>query len=323
MNEVMRKRIETEVENFKTFKTQMVSKANREREMRNFQKEKVMRVFGEEQVGNYRLNIREVYEQLARKNAELGGVADDLLEEYEKECKQFGKLARKEICDNYGEKLVLQRVKTLNGTKQIVRNLQLGNENGTTGLDMIVFTTKAIFIIEVKNTKKNIEISENGTCYVLGEHKCYDCNIKEKMDFREQLLREVLTETMREESKKYKIVKLVVNTNKVKLQNKCNGLQICCLGQLSYLINDYSGSDRYTEEELTAMAEALKDVKHNREFEFEMDMQKFKEDFATLLVTLEAAEEARKNKILDQVLGVSEKKITRLLRWIGNFMPAA
>ncbi len=147
--------------------------------------------------------------------------------------------------------------------------------------------------------------------------------MKEKMDFREQLLREVLAETMREESKKYKIVKLVVNTNKVKLQNKCKGLQICCLGQLSYLLNKYSGSDRYTVEELAAMAEALNGVKHTKEFEFEMDMQKFKEDFATLLVTLEAAEEARKNEMLARIFGASEKRVFKWFRWPGSFMPAA
>lgn len=316
MKETMGTRITEEMNRFTTFKKQTVTKADREREMRNFQNEKVIRVFGEEQMTNYRLHIKDVYEQLERKNAELGGVANDLLAEYRMECIQFGKLLRAEICDNYGEKLVVQQLKPIKKSKRIVKNIQLGNEQGTAELDVLVFTKKAIFIMEVKNTEHPVEISEGGTYYVLNDQKNYNGNLKEKMEFRETLLRETLAETMEIDAKNLKIVKLVVFTNKIEMQNDCEELLACNLEQLPSLISEFSGDELYTDYEISSMAETMKYVKNTRKYAVEMDMQKFKEDFATLLVTLEAAEEAKRE-------GTSEKKIFKLFRWIGNFMPAA
>jgi len=314
MKETMRARITEEMNRFTTFKKQTVTKATREQELRDFQNEKVVRVLGEEQRGNYRLHIKDVYDQLERKNTELGGVANDLLEEYRVECIQFSKLLRAEFCDNYGEKLVVQKLKSVKKFKRIVSNIQLGNEQGTAELDVIVFTKKAIFIIEVKNTEHPIEISKGGTYYVLNEKRYYNGNLREKMEFRETLLRETLAETM--DAKNLKIVKLVVFTNNVEMQNDCEELFNRNLEQLPSLISEFAGDDLCTDYEISYMAETMKYVKHTHEFAVGMDMQKFKEDFATLLVTLEEAEEAKRE-------AVSEKRIYKLFRWIGSFMPAA
>ena len=314
MKETMRERITEEMNRFTTFKKQTVTKAAREQELRDFQNEKVVRVLGEEYRDNYRLHIKDVYDQLERKNTELGGVANELLEEYRMECIQFGKLIRAEICDNFGEKLVVQKLRLINGSKRIIKNIQLGNELGTAELDVLVFTKKAVFIIEVKNTEYPIEISEGGTYYVLNDQRYYNGNLREKMEFRETLLRETLAETM--DAKNLKIVKLVVFTNNVEMQNDCEELLNCNLEQLPSIISDFSGDDLYTDYEISYMAETMKYVKNTHEYAVGMDMQKFKEDFATLLVTLEAAEKAKRE-------AVSEKKIYKLFRWFGSFMPAA
>ena len=101
-----------------------------------------------------------------------------------------------------------------------------------------------------------------------------------------------MAETMACRNKDIKVVKLVVFTNnRITLHNKCKELQTCFLAQLPYIIDDFAGEELYTEEEITAMAEALSSANNTQEYEFEMDMQKFKEDFATILVTLETAEE--------------------------------
>ena len=292
MKETMRTRITEEMNRFTTFRKQTVTKADREQELRDLQNEKVVRVLGEEHRGNYRLHIKDVYDQLERKNTELGGVADD----------------------NFGEKLVVQKLRFVNGSKRIIKNIQLGNELGTAELDVLVFTKKAIFIIEVKNTEYPIEISEGGTYYVLNEKRYYNGNLKEKMEFRETLLRETLVETM--DAKNLKIVKLVVFTNSVEMKNDCKELLNCNLEQLPSIISDFSGDDMYTDYEISYMAETMKYVKNTHEYAVGMDMQKFKEDFATLLVTLEAAEEAKRE-------ATSEKRIFKLFRWFGSFMPAA
>ena len=267
-------------------------KADIETELRKLQHEILVIVFDEEHALNAYLTIWDAYNHLAQINAERGGIADELLEQFKEKCKIFSNLIRAEISGNKGENQTAYRLSFLHGINRIVRNIQLSNEDGTTELDFVVFTPKAAFILEVKNTKKDVLIDEIGDYYRVGEYTNRDSNLRSKMDFRETLLREALAETMGHRNKDMKVIKLVVFTNKnITLHNKCKELQTCFLGQLPYLIEDYEGADLYTEEDITAMAEAVSLADNAQEYEFVMDMQKFKEDFAILLVTLETAEE--------------------------------
>lgn len=292
MNECTKEKIEAEVKRFTGLNSQVLSKAYRESEMKRFQQEMLTRLFDEEHTLNTRLTIWDAYNHLAQINAERGGIADELLAEFKEQCKIFSNLIRAEISGNKGESQTAYRLSFLHGINRIVRNIQLSNEDGTTELDFVVFTPKAALILEVKNTKKDVLIDEIGDYYRVGEYTNRDSNLKSKMDFRETLLREALAETMGHRNKDMKVVKLVVFTNKsITLHNKCKELQTCFLGQLPYLIEDYEGADLYTEEDIVAMAEAVSLADNAQEYEFEMDMQKFKEDFAILLVTLETAEE--------------------------------
>ena len=267
-------------------------KADVEAELRKLQHEILVIVFDEAHALNAHLTIWDAYNHLAQINAERGGIADEILAEFKEQCKIFSNLIRAEISGNKGENHTAHRLSFLHGINRIVRNIQLSNEDGTTELDFVVFTPKAAFILEVKNTKKDVLIDEIGDYYRVGEYTNRDSNMKAKMDFRETLLREALAETMGHRNKDMKVVKLVVFTNKnITLHNKCKELQTCFLGQLPYLIEDYEDADLYTEEDIAAMAEAVSLADNAQEYEFEMDMQRFKEDFATILVTLETAEE--------------------------------
>ncbi len=264
-----------------------------EAELRKMQREILTIVFDEDHALNAHLTIWDVYNHLAQINAEHGGIADGLLHEFWQQCKNFSNLIRAEISGNKGENMTAHRLSFLHGTHKILRNVQLKNEGGTSELDFVVFTPRATFILEVKNTKKDVLVDETGDYYKVGYYTRHDCNLKSKMDFRETLLREALAETMGQRNKDMKVVKLVVFTNKyIELHNKCNDLQTCFLAQLPYLIDDFAGEDLYTEEDIVAMAEAVSMANNTQEYKFEMDMQKFKKDFATLLVTLEITAES-------------------------------
>ena len=63
------------------------------------------------------------------------------------------------------------------------------------------------------------------------------------------------------------------------------------MGELPYLIDEYAGEKIFTEEDIIAMSEVISDSAESNEYELEMDMQKFKEDFARVLVTLESYDE--------------------------------
>ncbi|MBE5951917.1 MAG: hypothetical protein E7260_10060 [Lachnospiraceae bacterium] len=124
------------------------------------------------------------------------------------------------------------------------------------------------------------------------------------MDFRERLLKEELIDIASQNNKELNVVKLVVFTNnRIELQNRCDELQICFLGQLPYIIDEFAGEEIYTEEDIDKMAEALNVAGTSHEYEIEMDMDKFKRDFAELLVTLENAD----SKEEDEIAFVKEK----------------
>ena len=306
-------------------------KTDLEAELRKLQTEILMLVFDEEHALNAHLTIWDAYNHLAQINEERGGIADELLAEFKELCKIFNNLIRAEISGNKGENMTAHRLSFLHGTHKLLRNVQLGNEDGTTEIDFVVFTSKAAFILEVKNTKKDVLVDETGDYYRVGDYISRDSNLKSKMGFRETLLREALAETMARRNKDMKVVKLVVFTNnRITLHNKCKELQTCFLAQLPYIIEEYAGEDLYTEEDITAMAEALSSANNTQEYEFEMDMQKFKEDFATILVTLETAEEKEegaeesvkeKTEIPATVPGskpVQSNKIYEILGWASG-----
>ncbi len=112
------------------------------------------------------------------------------------------------------------------------------------------------------------------------------------MNYREQLLAEIITETLAIRGKESNVIEFVVFTNNcIGLRNKREELKICFIGEMLYLIDDYEGTEIYTEDDITALAEVISDSAESNEYEFEMDMQKFKEDFVRVLVTLENYEE--------------------------------
>ena len=137
-------------------------KADVEAELRKLQYEILVIVFDEEHALNAHLTIWDAYNHLAQINEERGGIADEPLEEFKEQCKIFNNLIRAEISGNKGENLTAHRLSFLHRTHKILRNIQLGNEAGTTELDFVVFTSKAAFILEVKNTKKDVLVDETG-----------------------------------------------------------------------------------------------------------------------------------------------------------------
>ena len=292
MKRTYQEKVEEVVNGFVSFQKTKYCKADIEAELRAFLKELLSLVFDEEHILNSNLKIWDAFNQLSAENEEKNGIATELLEVLREDCKMFNNLIRAEISGNWGENQVFHRLTALKGKHSILRNIELSDGCRKTELDFIVFTEKAQIIVEVKNTKKDVFIDETGDFYRKGEYQNFDCNIKGKMDYREKLLKAMMFDTLAERGKESNIVKLVVFTNnRIEVRNKCNGLQTCFLGELPYLIDEYDGEKIFTEEDIIAMSEVISDSAESNEYELEMDMQKFKADFARVLVTLESYDE--------------------------------
>lgn len=273
---------------FKSFQKTKYCKADVEGEMRKLQLEFLRLVFDEEHILNANLIIWDVYNQLEYENREKGGIATDELKEFKLGCVKFSNLIKAEISGNWGENQVFGRLSCLKSKNKILRNVELENGDNRTELDMVVLTEKVQVIVEVKNTKKDVFIDEQGDFYRCGEYMNFDCNLKQKMDNREQLLNDAIAGTLSERDKEPKIIKLVVFTNKhIEVKNKCEDLKVCFLGELPYYIDEFVGESIYSNEDIAALADAISVKAKSHEYELKMDMQKFKEDFVRLLDILE------------------------------------
>ena len=287
MDKVLMEKVAIILEKLTGFSASRYVKADLEAEYRKLQHEILLMVFDEEHVLNSRLTIWDAYNQLHRENEESGHVADELLIEFREGCRRFSNLIRAEISGNRGEAMMFEKLNYLKNTNKVVKNVQLTGKNGTTELDAVVFKKCCAFIIEVKNTRKNVFIDETGAFYRVGEYNSFDSCLLDKMEYRERLLREKLSGIV-SDSASLKVVKLVVFTNnRIEVHNKCKELQVCFLAQLPYIIEDTDNIEVYSDYELNAMSRALLAANETQKYEIDMDMDKFKNDFAKLFVTLE------------------------------------
>lgn len=192
-----------------------------------------------------------------------------------------------------------------------------------------MFTNHAIFIIEIKNSKKNIFIDENGEFYRIGNSMHHDCNIADKMDEREALLRKALE---RAGMDYLKIFKIVTFTNpRLDVENKYHYIKVCPSNYLTSFIEKFTSNQWYSYEDICTMAEAVTEVKCPEEYKMSIDMTEFKRDFAILMAKLESAEEAEKEpEIVQEEPKEQDKNVeskpdnkNKIIRKYGSMVAAA
>lgn len=125
-------------------------------------------------------------------NAERGGIVTEGLRAFERDCKYICNLIKAEISGNRGEEKAFESLSRIRGEHTVLRNIELSNDAMRSELDAVVVTRNGAFIIEVKNTSKNIFIDAEGNYYRTGEFLKWDSNIGEKMRIKKELLRIVL-----------------------------------------------------------------------------------------------------------------------------------
>ena len=69
----------------------------------------------------------------------------------------------------------------------------LSEEDQRTEIDAVLIGHKGAFIIEVKNTKRNIFIDHDGSYYRTGQYLRFDSNIAERLHSKEELLKRALS----------------------------------------------------------------------------------------------------------------------------------
>lgn len=227
------------------------------------------------------------------KNMDFGRKYEDILNSYTNRSKELWNLIKAGISGAIGEEKAFSFLDKLNEKAIVLKNVELQDENFRTELDAIVITRTGITIVEVKNSKRDIFIDEEGGYYRVGEFLKYDCQIAEKMRTRERMVKEAIGV----EDVDIPIQSVVVFTdNKIEVQNKCTSIKTCFGAQLTYYIKKFGDKFIFDDEKIEEIGELIKSAECKHRYPANFDVESFKEDFAKLIVAFENAEDSEDAK---------------------------
>lgn len=255
------------------------------REYFRLQEEILRIVLGGKYIENGNQRIWDAGNYLKMLNEQSGNPADEELNQFLSDSYNISNIIKGIVSGDKGEDKAKKSLDTLKCKHKILRNVELRNNGHKTEIDFIVFTENAVFMVEVKNTKRNIHIDKNGNYYRVGHNTNYDCNIGEKMNDKEYLLREVLTSAG---VKDVNIVSLLVFTNSlINVNNEYEFINVCFLSSLPHIIDSYTSGVKYSYWEISRMFEVVDSSRNKNEYAPEIDVERMKENLAVLLVKLE------------------------------------
>ena len=268
------------------------------------QKELVNLTFNDSHAENGKLQIWDVEKHLEKLNIQCGHIVDEELELFMNDSKFICNAIKSELSGNAGEYKTFRTLETLRCNNKVMKNVELKSGDRRTEIDAIVFTEKAIFIIEVKNPRRDICIDNRGNYFRIGNKMHLDCNIGEKMNDKVFILREIL------ESYGYpnaNIESFVVFTNSaMQVENKYEYITTCFLSNLPHLIERYDNRMIYNDTDITDMINAVKESECKEAYPLEVNIDQYKYRFANIMTIFEEAitkrsnnEEEKKDKIFE------------------------
>lgn len=256
-------------------------------EMFALQREMVRLTFGDEDAATGDLRLWNVEKHFEKTNNECGNIAIEKIKCFKNEERDFCNLIKAEISGRKGEARAFCTLEKVHSKNVLLKNIELGDGERKTEIDALVITNKAITIVEVKNTSKDIFIDENGNYFRTGEFMCWDCNIAEKMQLKEDLLKKAIESAGLDNIPVKSVV--VFTNNRIKVQNKYRGIRTSFVSQLPCIIDTMEGDAILSDDAMGQVESIIRSAEDKREYLFEFDVEKFKLDFATIVATLEEA----------------------------------
>lgn len=211
-------------------------------------------------------------------NNAAGNVADDELKKLSRLSNVFSNHVRAQQSGITGEDKVEHYLGYMKSNHMVLRNLQLSDGVHNTEIDFLVLKQGVATIVEVKNSRRDVYIDENGDMYKTGRYENFDSHLGAKMDFRAEIIKQLLKDAGFENMKVEKVV--VFTNNRIQVQKDYRGFRVCFLSRLPHLIDDFYGTGviQFTKY-LQQMADYIQSKDLNEYYPFEMDVQEFKEAF--------------------------------------------
>ena len=240
--------------------------------------------FGEEEWEKHK-RMDEIARYLYKESKDCKEVTQNNIDKLNEDCKYIANQIAMCKSGTRGENNVHYHLQACRCRHTSLRNIEFG-ETRRTEIDEIVFTQKAIFIIEVKNTSIDVRIDENGNFYrkeKSGEK--LDINIADKMNDRYIFIKGILESNGIENPNIESI--LVFNESKVQVTNDYPYIKSCYVSALPHLIDEYAGPNLYSNEDLCLMINSIKKSEVKKAYPIDFDIEGFKYNFAFILASIE------------------------------------
>lgn len=288
MDKIKTKREDEIINSFKAFQKNEYNKDEVLSELLKLEEEAVKLIYNGEHSDFCNLKLRDVYKHMEQMSIERYGAVIDEVSTFRRDCFSLHNMIKAEISGRKGEMKAFRILSNLKCRNIILKNVELSNGSKRTEIDAVVVTSKAIFIIEVKNTGKDIFISEEGVYYRVSEYMSRDCNIKEKVETKEELLISAFEKAGISDANVEKIV--VFTNDNIEVQNRCGYVNVAFLDLLPAIIEDYVGDELYSEELMAAFAQAIDIGRCHERYPVDESITNFKKSFSIAMSTLEMAE---------------------------------
>ena len=219
-----------------------------------------------------------IMKHLHEMNNEARNVVDQELKKLSRLASIFSNHVRAQQSGITGEDRVEQYLGYMKSNHVVLRNLQLSDGVHNTEIDFLVLKQGVATIVEVKNSKRDIYIDEAGDMYKIGRYENFDSHLGTKMDFRAEVIKQLLKDAGFENMKIEKVV--VFTNNRIQVQKDYRGFRVCFLSRLPHLIDDFYGTGviQFTKH-LQQIADFIQSKDLNEYYPFDMDVQEFKESF--------------------------------------------
>ncbi len=248
-------------------------------QMDQLEKEMAMMVFEDGlDIPSEYVHMSYIMKHLHIMNNAAGNVADDELKKLSRLSNVFSNHVRAQQSGMTGENKVEQYLGYMKSNHVVLRNLQLSDGMHNTEIDFLVLKQGVATIVEVKNSRRDVYIDSNGDMYKTGRYENFDSHLGAKMDFRAEIIKQLLKDAGYENMRIEKVV--VFTNNRIQVQKDYRGFRVCFLSRLPHLIDDFYGTGviQFTKH-LQQMADYIQSKDLNEYYPFEMDVQEFKEAF--------------------------------------------
>lgn len=247
-------------------------------------------VFNDDHATNLRLwDVSAHFRDLAsEKGSEDAPVVVQAIEDMETVAKEIAMA----ISGASGEHQVAKSLRYVRRNIVALPNISLCDGEDKTELDQVVITSNGILILEVKNYKKDITISEAGQIYGPCNKRYSDKNLGEQMNVKRFLLRSKLEAALAAAELEIPVhieSWVVFSDPNISVTDLYRQERYCFKTSLSHEIDAFQSDVYYTADQMRSIAAAISEFAEKDEhYDVGLDFDSIRKTFAQALVLLES-----------------------------------